>query len=198
MHKRLFDLAHAAKQCGEYQLANQIFAVLAYTAISGNVGEYGVYIGYEQDPGRDDIIESLSDPDGAGYYDLPFLFSTANDYTCIPLPLVSRHFMNHIVWRCAVWCDRDEDGHIRNHWRLSHDAKRQEAAQRDLWRRFSELVPDEMIALAVRAILAPPEIEEAEPVTAEEVEMADLLGPATLAKLRAPIEAELEEYYAEA
>lgn len=190
MNKQLFDLAHAAKQCGEYQLANQIFAVLAHRAITGKAGEHGLYIGYEQDPCRDDIVENLSDPDGAGYYDLPFVFTADNDYLCIPLPLVSRHFINHIVWRCAIWCDRDEDGHHRNHWRLSHDTKRQESAQRDLWRRFANLVPDEVVTQAVRVMLAPPEIEESEPVTHDDLaNMEQLLGPATLAKLKltAPI-----------
>lgn len=40
-------------------------------------------------------------PDGAGYYDLPFVFDNNNNYLCIPLPLVSRHFCNHLV-RLAV------------------------------------------------------------------------------------------------
>lgn len=197
--KALFSLAHAAKQCGEYEVANQIFAVLAHRAITGNVGDSGVYIGYEQDQSREDIISNLSDPDGAGYYDLPYLFSTADDYLCIPLPLVSRHFRNHIVWRSCLWSDREDGGHNRNHWRLGHNVYHRIAMRRDLRRRLLELVSQPEIDTACRVILREPEapapfFPEQEPVTDDDLaSMEQWLGPATLAKLNMAV-VELEEY----
>ena len=186
--QKLFELADAAKNCGEYVLANQIFAVLAHAAITGAPGENDVFIGYEQDPSRDDIVENLADPNWAGYYDLPFVFDNNNNYLCIPLPLVSRHFCNHIVWRCVAWCDREQCDHSRNHWRLGNHAQ---AAKRDLWRRFAELADAHTVAAAVRVILAPPEIEEAAPVVMDE--QMQWLGPATLAKLNMAMP-EFEEF----
>ena len=192
---QLFTLASSAKNCGDYLLANEIFAVLAHMSISRTAD---VYIGYEQNPGCDDIVENLFDKDGAGYYDLPFLFDSDGNYLCIPLPLVSRHFCNHIVWNCIKWQDREEDSHNRNHWRLGHKPQNAGAAHRDLRRRFHEIVDESYRDMAIDAILQRIENDiDLHPPTFELAEQ--YLGPATLSKLTSPIlpydeyELELEE-----
>jgi hypothetical protein len=189
--KNLFQLADAAKNCGDYELANQIFACLAFQAITGDPGANNVWIGYEQDPSREDIVENLADPDCAGYYDLPFLFDGDGNYVCIPLPLVSRHFCNHVVWRCQAWSDREQGDHSRKHWRLSHSDDNRQTASRDLWRRFRIECAPQYIQIATNIILRQfTEEPIAEPVTGEELRY---LGPETLAKLKDPI-LEFEEY----
>lgn len=143
-----------------------------------------IYIGYEQEPEREDILENLGDPDWAGYYDLPFVYDDTGNYLCIPLPLVSRHFRNHIIWSCSKWQDREAEGHDRNHWRLSHSDERQQVAQRELRRRFEYLVDESYRNMAIGTILR--EVEPAEEQRPVEVLEPQWLGPQTLAKLNDP------------
>lgn len=167
----LFRIGDAAKNCGMYDIANAVFAVIAYQAISaqrfGSQREESdasrVHFLYEYD--GDDIIGALSDPDGQGYYDLPALSfygptlmggASEAHYLCIPLPLVSRFFTNNMVrliprddTYCTCWVERRR--HERRHWRLSHE--RREAARRDLWRRLLEEVGEEFVQMACSAIL---------------------------------------------
>ena len=152
----LFRIAEAAKNVGDYGIANACFAVIASQAIIAQ--KFGSRVSdcdaarvaflYESDD--DDIIGALADPDGAGYYDLPALSyygttlmggETESHYLCIPLPLVSRWFTNHMVKLMGretpngtVWVDRRE--HRRSFWRMSWE--RREAARRDLSRRLVE------------------------------------------------------------
>ena len=154
----LFRLADAAKNCGDYELANEIFAVLAQACLE-NIAD--IKIGYEQNQDESDIVKNLNAPDGAGYMDLPFLFDREN-YLCIPLPLVSRYFRNHIVWQCAEWNYRERASHNRRHWRLQHDGERNAAARRDLRRRFYNEAAPTKVAQCVGVILKEDEDEESD------------------------------------
>lgn len=169
----LFRIGDAAKNCGMYDIANAAFAVIAYQAISaqrfGSHAEKSdasrVHFLYESD--GDDIIGSLADPDGMGYYDLPALSfyvygptlmggQRESHYLCIPLPLVSRWFTNHMIRLITkdtpngtCWIDRRP--HSRSFWRMSYE--RQQAARRDLWRRLVEEAGEEMLCYARNLVL---------------------------------------------
>lgn len=167
----LFRIGDAAKNCGMYDIANAAFAVIACQAISaqrfGSQREESdasrVHFLYEYD--GDDIIGSLADPDGMGYYDLPALSfygptlmggQRESHYLCIPLPLISRFFANNMIRLVrkddtygTCWVERRS--HERRHWRLSHE--RREAARRDLWRRLVAEVGEDFVQMAAGAIL---------------------------------------------
>jgi hypothetical protein len=167
----IFRIADAAKNIRDYKIANAAFAVIAACAV--NAKKYGSQVGdcdasrvaflYEYD--HDDIIGALADPDGAGYYDLPALSfygptlmggETESHYLCIPLPLVSRWFTNHMIRLITkdtpnetCWIDRRP--HSRSFWRMSYE--RQQAARRDLWRRLVEEAGEEMLCYARNLVL---------------------------------------------
>ena len=189
----LFRIADAAKNCGMYDIANAAFAVLAYQAIAaqrfGSHAETSdasrVAFLYECD--GDDIIGSLADPDGAGYYDLPALSfhgetllggASEAHYLCVPLPLVSRFFINNMVRLIrkddtygTCWIERRT--HERRHWRLSPE--RCEAARRDLWRRLIAEVGEDFVQMAAGAILYSEPDAQPEPEF-EEYEQPEVLS----------------------
>ncbi len=195
---KLFRVADAAKDCGMYDIANAAFAVIAYQAIAaqrfGSHAETSdasrVAFLYECD--GDDLIGALTDPDGIGYYDLPALSfhgptlmggASEAHYLCIPLPLVSRFFINNMVRLIrkddtygTCWVERRS--HERRHWRLSNE--RWEAARRDLWRRLLAEVGEDFVQMAAGAILyiepEPEAFEEYEqPEAFEEYEQPEIL-----------------------
>ena len=192
----LFRIGDAAKNCGMYDIANAAFAVIAYQAISaqrfGSHAEKSdasrVHFLYESD--GDDIIGSLADPDGMGYYDLPALSfygptlmggQRESHYLCIPLPLVSRFFANNMIRLVrkddtygTCWVERRS--HERRHWHLSHE--RREAARRDLWRRLVAEVGEDFVQMACSAILysEPPAQLAPEPELEFEYEQPDVLS----------------------
>ena len=205
---KLFAIADAAKHIQAYDIANAIFAVIAKAAIDNksfgsciepNAEAKKVHLQIEME--GDDLIESLSDPNGTGYYDLPRLVkwgepllgtnrSLESHVLCIPLPLVSRYFCNMLVRLMNKETHNmgggilDRPAHERKYWRLGHDAERVEACRRDLRRRLLEEVSVSYIEGACALILAQPKTERedhAAPVIDEEPQY---LGPATLAKLR--------------
>lgn len=205
--ENLFIIANAAKNIQAYDIANQAFAVIAHQAITNqgygmtidpNEQSYKVAFLYESD--SDDLIGSLSDQDGAGYYDLPKLTMHGRRCSyqlCIPLPLVSRWYCNWMLRLIArdyhnstSYVERGE--HDRNFWRLGHNQEKADACYRDLWRRFRAEVDQEQIDLACSLVLRQREVvEEYAPVTNEEVRY---LGPDTLAKLLANHESHEDEY----
>lgn len=96
----LFQIADDAKKARRYDIANKCFAALSVAAISKESGLRFVY-----EMGRDNLIEALASPHGYGYYDLPAVTDGYN-YLCIPLPLVSRSFMNSFVMTGADYVER--------------------------------------------------------------------------------------------
>jgi len=220
---KLFQIADAAKHIQAYDIANTVFAAIAQHAINNQAfgsciepDAEAQKINFQIEMEGDDLIESLSDPNGAGYYDLPRLTkwgdklmgtngALESHVLCIPLPLVSRYFCNMLVRLMDKETHNMGGGmlerttHERKYWRLGHDTEKVEACRRDLHRRLLGEVNQDEIDYACRLILAKaePEYEEFRPEPAEEV----WLGPATLAKLKASVEdfeaLETEEYYEE-
>lgn len=208
---KLFQIADAAKHIQAYDIANTVFAVLAQHAINNK--SYGCTtspdpeaqkVHFQIEMEGDDLIESLSDPNGAGYYDLPRLVkwgdklmgtngALESHILCIPLPLVSRWFTNHMVRLMDKETHNIGGGilerqiHERQYWRLGHDEGRIEACRRDLWRRLHDEVSASFVEDACALILAPDEPEEEEQI---------FLGPETLAKLKTSVEnfESIEEY----
>lgn len=191
----LFRIADAAKNCGMYDIANAAFAVIAYQAISaqrfGSQWEesdaHRVHFLYESD--GDDLIGSLADPEGIGYYDLPAVSfhgpplmggALEAHYLCIPLPLVNRFFTNNMIRLVrkddtygTCWVERRS--HERRHWRLSRE--RCEAARRDLWRRLVAEVGEDFVQMAAGAILysEPDAQPKPEPEMFEEYEHSEVM-----------------------
>lgn len=212
---KLFQIADAAKHIQDYSIANAIFAVIAKAAIDSQSfgstcepNKEAAKIHFQLETEGDDLIESLSDPDGYGYYDLPRLMKWGEKMMgtpgaleahvlCIPLPLVSRYFCNMFVRLMPRETHNMGGGiiersqHERKFWRLSHNPQRVEA-----WRRFLEEVSQDEIDTAKALILRQhePEMPEYEPEPVEE----QWPGQATLAKLKANITdfdtLEVEEY----
>lgn len=211
----LFVIADAAKHIQAYDIANSIFAVLAKIAIDNK--SYGSTIEPDAEAKRinfqiemegDDLIESLSDQDGAGYYDLPRLVKWGEKLMgtngrleshalCIPLPLVSRYFCNMIVRLMNRETHNmgggilDRPQHQRQYWRLGHDSEKTNACYRDLWRRFREEVSQENINLACSLILRQQENQVAPVFSNEDEEMIQHLGPSTLKLLVEDVEEEM-------
>lgn len=190
---KLFTIANAAKNIAAYDIANDIFAVIASEAIKNQAFSMSRYpnkeakkVSFQIETEGDDLIESLSDPDGYGYYDLPRLvkwgeplMGTAGQLEshvlCIPLPLVSRYFCNMLVRLMHRETHNigpgivERNDHSRSPWRLGHDAEKRDACYRDLYRRFLEEVSQEEIGIAKRKILRHTEPEKSE------VEQSDIV-----------------------
>jgi hypothetical protein len=206
----LFDIADAAKMVQAYDIANTIFAVIANEAVDNQAFGSTVtpdtearQINFQIETEDDDLIEILSDQDGAGYYALPRLTKygrrllggrTEVHVLCIPLPLVSRFYCNMFVrlmhretnMMGPAILERGE--HSRGFWRLN--AERTEACRRDLMRRLLDEVSLEEIELARFKILR--EEPRYQQVTDYDEE-PQYLGPATLAKLTANVD-DFESY----
>jgi hypothetical protein len=161
---KLFKIADAAKNIGDYETADRCFAVIAFCAVMAQKHNIiladeaqDVRFVYEYDETDDDwslidtdddwsLNDSLFDPSGIGYYDLVAVALQGQKllggekeelYLCIPLPLLSRWFLNRLA-------EQGEEklkliprrGHRRRRWRLTRE--RREAASRELRRRLQE------------------------------------------------------------
>jgi hypothetical protein len=156
--EKLFRLADEAKDAYNYRFANKVFAVLAFEAIMAQ--KYGkpsagddihrIRFFYETD--ADDVIEAMCSPYGTGYYDLPALSFSGeggNYYLCIPLPLVSRWFLIHMLWLRPHIISRGS--HDRRHLFLSDEER--ERVYCELERQFAEEVTADVLHAAVRSVL---------------------------------------------
>jgi len=143
-----------------YEIANQIFAVLAIAALAGNSG---LHFEYEQ--ADNDLIGSLANPDTDGYYDLPAVADDNGNYLCIPLPLVNTSFMNDFVKKGAIYQERQE------HEREYLDLEGQELEQFGLSIRqeFDSMLDDtDLLNQCVSTVLRFDSEGDAEPVSLNE------------------------------
>lgn len=107
--QELFDLANEAKSVGHYEIANKVFCILAYMKLNGESSLRFVYEWIGERWG--DLIEHLANPHddcNGGYYDLPAVADSNGNYLCIPLPLLSREFMNKFVMAQPEFTDQAE------------------------------------------------------------------------------------------
>jgi len=146
----LFTIADAAKRVGDYEVANWCFAVMALEAITAaeHAEDPKVFFVYEYDD--EDIVTALADPHGAGRYDLIAMVGMGeDDYLCIPMPLVSKWFINRLLIDGVYMVPRNE--YHRKYWRLTEE--RRAMASRDLRRRLAQEVDEETLERAVRLVL---------------------------------------------
>ena len=168
---KLFALAENAKNIQDYKTANEIFAVLAIGALDDGSG---LHFQYEQ--ANDNLIRSLSDPDGDGYYDLPAVADANGNYPCIPLPLVSESFMDDFIKKGAIFQERQE--HNREYSDL--EGAELESLGLSIRQQFESLMDAEILERSVAVVLR---CTESDDNTADEEDEIQYLGPSTLANL---------------
>lgn len=107
--QELFDLANDAKSVEMYEVANKVFCILANMKLNGESSLRFVYEWIGERWG--DLIEHLANPHddcSGGYYDLPAVADESGNYLCIPLPLLSREFMNRFIMSQPEFTDQAE------------------------------------------------------------------------------------------
>lgn len=153
--EKIFAIADAAKDVGEYELANDCFAVISDSVLSPEWRESGIFTRFYYEYSEDDIVVSLYSPMREGYYDL-IAVRVERDYLCIPYPLLSAEFVNKVLRENLIsFIPRLE--HRRERLLLS-DEQRNEAIA-DLRRRLAEEVDEETI-IQCRKILFVEEVVE--------------------------------------
>lgn len=101
MIQKLFAIEDAAKNVGLYDIANSVFATLlaAYQAAASEENSVlaDIIVAIETEG---DVAESLAEPEGSGYYDLPNLLLNGAEGImagmCIPLPLLSEKALKYL------------------------------------------------------------------------------------------------------
>lgn len=148
--KSLIELGNTAKNCGAYEVANDVFAVLIFgiketiaksSKLTPADAASAVYVETQCEDADEWLDYNATDPHGYGYYDLPTIHMDGA-LICIPLPLLSQAAIDYIAALPNLEIDyRSEHG--RNHFRLN--AERSEIAERDLCRRLNAFVTADVL-----------------------------------------------------